>query len=148
MKKLSAMILLIPFCFSGCGFQSPVSAGAGVPETFAEFADVFSKYDIQGATPQIIEELEQSYSDLPPEVIFNRGAALLTVLGHGQYDSETMAWTASQNGVYSFDMEVSNTDSMYTDFLTGVSSLAPEELAFTNIQEDTSQVDWEKGTGK
>ena len=37
---------------------------------------------------------------------------------------------------------------MYTDFLTGISSLDKEELDFKNIQEDTSQMNWEEGTGK
>lgn len=123
-------------------------AGAKVPETFAEFADVFSRYGIQGASPQLTERLEQSFSTLPPEVSLSKGAALLTALGEGGYDPDAMAWAPSRNGVYAFDMEVSDLERMYTLFLAGVCSLAPEELAFENIREDTSRVDWEKGTGR
>ena len=94
------------------------------------------------------EELEQSFSDLPPEVLLSKGAALLTALGEGGYDADAMAWAPSQNGVYAFDMEVSDVGGMYARFLAGVSALAPDELAFENIREDTSKVDWENGTGK
>ncbi len=59
-----------------------------------------------------------------------------------------MTWTPYANGVYTFDVEFFNVEKMYTDFLTGVSSLDQEELDFKNIQEDTSQVNWEEGTGK
>ena len=45
-------------------------------------------------------------------------------------------------------LEFFNVEKMYTDFLTGVSSLDEEELDFKNIQEDTRQVNWEEGTGK
>ena len=148
MKKFLSLVLLIPFCFSGCGFENNATATSKKPETFAEFANVFGKYDIQGATPQITEALEESDSTLPPEVMLNKGAILLSELGRGQYDTEAMSWLPSSNGVYSFDMEIFDLDKMYTNFLVGVSALNPEELAFENIQEDTSRVNWEKGTGK
>lgn len=147
MKRILALILSISFCLSGCGLEKNPEVSAAAPETFSEFADIFQKYGVQGITPQLIEVLEQSYSDLPPDVV-HRGAVLLTVLGEGSYDAETMTWTPSQNGVYAFDMEVLSPDRMYTDFLTGIRALDPEELAFANIQEDTSQVNWEEGTGK
>lgn len=148
MKKVLSLLLLLPFCFGGCGFESGAPAGAKTPETFAAFAEVFSRYGIQGASPQLTEELEQSFSDLPPEVLLSKGAALLTALGEGGYDADAMAWAPSQNGVYAFDMEVSDVGGMYARFLAGVSALAPDELAFENIREDTSKVDWENGTGK
>ena len=146
MKKVLSLLLLAPFCLCGCGSEG--SAGAKVPETFAGFADVFSRYGIQGADPQLTERLEESFSTLPPEAELSKGAALLTALGEGGYDPAAMAWASSRNGVYAFDMEVSDLERMYTHFLAGVYSLAPEELAFENIREDTSRVGWEKGTGK
>lgn len=148
MKKVLSLLLLLPFCFGGCGFESGAPAGAKTPETFAAFAEVFSRYGIQGASPQLTEELEQSFSDLPPEVLLSKGAVLLTALGEGGYDADAMAWAPSQNGVYAFDMEVSDVGGMYARFLAGVSALAPDELAFENIREDKSKVDWENGTGK
>ena len=44
-------------------------------------------------------------------------------------------------------MEVMNLDTMYTDFLTGVRALHPQELNFSNMKEDLSWVDVEEGTG-
>lgn len=148
MKKVLSLLLLLPFCFGGCGFESGAPAGAKTPETFAEFAEVFNRYGIQGASPQLTETLEESFRTLPPEVLLSKGAALLTALGEGGYDADAMAWAPSQNGVYAFDMEVSDVGGMYARFLAGVSALAPDELAFENIREDTSKVDWENGTGK
>lgn len=95
----------------------------------------------------MLETLEQSFEGLPPEVEFNKAAALLTELGQGDHDFENGTWTPSENGVYSFDVEVFNLDKMYTDFLTGISSLNKEELDFKNIREDTGKVNWEEGTG-
>ena len=148
MKKVLSLLLLLPFCFGGCGYESGAPAGARTPETFEEFAEVFSRYGIQGASPQLTQALEQSFSDLPPEVSLSKGAALLTALGEGGYDNDAMAWAPLQNGVYAFDMEASDAGGMYARFLAGVSALAPEELAFEDIREDTSGVDWESGTGK
>ena len=96
----------------------------------------------------MIDDLEQDYKTMPPEVELNKAATLLTVLGQGEYDYENMTWTPYTNGVYTFDVEFFNVENMYTDFLTGVSSLDEEELDFKNIQEDTRQVNWEEGTGK
>ena len=92
--------------------------------------------------------MEKWYLEMPPEVIIDKAADLLTVLGDGEYDFENMTWTPDENGVYAFDAEVFNVDKVYTDFLTGISSLDKEELDFKNIQEDTSQMNWEEGTGK
>lgn len=92
--------------------------------------------------------MQKTYKEMPPEVELNKAAMLLTVLGQGNYDYENMTWTPYENGVYTFDVEFFNVEKMYTDFLTGVSSLDKEELNFKNIQEDTSQVNWEEGTGK
>ena len=96
----------------------------------------------------MVDDLEQDYKEMPPEVELNKAAMLLTVLGQGEYDYENMTWTPYTNGVYTFDVEFFNVEKMYTDFLIGVSSLDEEELDFKNIQEDTRQVNWEEGTGK
>lgn len=72
---------------------------------------------------------------------------LLSALGSGTYDHSEGTWQPGTNGVYSFDVEVYDLDHMYTHFLSGVSALDKEELDFKNIQEDTSGIDWEEGTG-
>lgn len=116
-------------------------------KSFEEYAEIFKNYGIQGTTAQMLENLEQGYSGLPSEIVLNKAAALLTELGQGDYDFENGTWTPCENGVYSFDVEVFNVDTMYADFLTGVSFLDKEELDFKNIQEDTGKVNWEEGTG-
>ena len=79
-------------------------------------------------TDQMIDDLEQDYKAMPPEVELNKAAMLLTVLGQGDFDYDNMTWTPYANGVYTFDVEFFNAEKMYTDFLTGVSSLDKEEL--------------------
>ena len=103
-------------------------------KTYKELAEIFEKYEIQGTTEQMVDDLEQDYKEMPPEVELNKAAMLLTVLGQGEYDYENMTWTPYSNGVYTFDIEFFNVENMYTDFLTGVSSLDKEELDFKNIR--------------
>lgn len=148
MKKILTLLLLISLCLGGCGLTGGVSGGETVQKTYAELAEIFDRYGIQGISPALTEKMEQDYKNLPPEIELNKAAMLLTALGRGEYDYENVAWTPYENGVYAFDMEVFNVEKMYTDFLTGVSLLNKEELDFKNIREDTSQVDWEEGTGK
>lgn len=88
------------------------------------------------------EEYGEYYTD------YSKVLDILCWAGAGDYDYDTWKWIPGSNGVYWFDAEYLNVDSMYTEFLSGVSALDPEELAFTHIQEDYSQVDWERGTGQ
>ena len=147
-KKLLILGLSALLSLNGCSLKSNLSGGEAMQKTYKELAEIMEKYEIQGITDQMIEDLEQDYKAMPPEVELNKAAMLLTVLGQGAYDYENMTWTPYANGVYTFDVEFFNVEKMYTDFLTGVSSLDKEELDFKNIQEDTSQVNWEEGTGK
>ena len=66
--------------------------------------------------------------------------------GCGIWNEETWEWTPSESGIYWFDTEVFNLACIYTDFLRGVDALS-EELTFTNISEDYTQVDIEGGYG-
>lgn len=50
--------------------------------------------------------------------------------------------------LYSFDMEVIELGNMYTSFLHGISSIIKNEMKIEDIVEDTSQVDYESGSGK
>jgi hypothetical protein len=117
-------------------------------QSYAEIAEKLKKFEITGITDELIKKLETDYAELPPEVEFNKTAHLLGILGNGIFDYSKATWTPTENGVYSFDVEIYNVDTMYTNFLIGVSSLNKEELNFQNISEDTSEVNWEKGTGK
>ncbi|MCM1156622.1 MAG: hypothetical protein NC314_03185 [Roseburia sp.] len=116
-------------------------------KTYVEIAEILKKFEIGGITDQMLAELEASAAQKPPEVMFNKTAVLLSMLGCGDHDYKNWSWTPSANGVYSFDVEVFNVGKMYTDFLTGVSALDKEELDFKNIKEDTGNVDWEAGAG-
>lgn len=117
-------------------------------QSYAEIAEKLKKFEITGITDELIKKLETDYAELRPEVEFNKTAHLLGILGNGIFDYSKATWTPTENGVYSFDVEIYNVDTMYTNSLIGVSSLNKEELNFQNISEDTSEVNWEKGTGK
>lgn len=116
-------------------------------KSFKEIAEILKRFDIDGITEQMIYELEASCKAMPVEVELNKTAMLLSALGAGIYNRSEGTWQPGTNGVYSFDVEVYDLDNMYTRFLSGVSALNKEELDFKNIQEDTSRIDWEEGTG-
>lgn len=72
---------------------------------------------------------------------------LLCVEGMGQYDYETMEWTPSESGLYWFDLEVMNVDTMYSDFLRGLDYMDKAQT-FANVSYDYSHVNIESGQGK
>lgn len=117
-------------------------------KSFAEIAAVLEKYGVSGITDEQIEQLEAAVKLMPEGVIYDKTAMLLTEAGSGVINFDTWEWTPTENGVYSFDVEVFDLDNMYTNFLLGVSAIGEGELDFKNITEDTSGVDWENGTGK
>lgn len=116
-------------------------------ESYKELSIILSQYGIKGIDDELIEVLEQRYKGLPSEIEFNKAADLLTAIGEGDLDYENMTWKPSENGVYAFDVEIFDVENMYKNFFVGVSYLEREELNFSNIEEDTSLVDWEEGTG-
>lgn len=116
-------------------------------KTYAEIAETLKKFEIGGITEQLVDELEASCMQMPSEIEFNKTAMMLSFLGKGTFDYEQGTWTPATNGVYSFDVEVFELEKMYTDFLLGISALDKEALNFEKIHEDTSKINWEKGTG-
>lgn len=68
-------------------------------------------------------------------------------LGVGDYDFERNSWNPSSEDVYSFDMEFFDISTMYTHFLRGVMQIAKGDIDITDIKEDLSQIDFEKGSG-
>lgn len=143
---LSAALVLI-IGMSSCSVQEKDTSPADRQQTFAEIGDTLKELEIGGITKKLTDELEASYAEIPPEIELNKTAMLLSFLGMGTYDYSENMWTPSTNGVYSFDAEIFGIEKMYTDFLEGVSALDEEELDFKNIQEDTSNINWEEGTG-
>lgn len=72
---------------------------------------------------------------------------ILNYLGVGKYDFEKNTWTPSSEDVYSFDMEVFDINTMYTNFFKGIMQITKGDIDITDIKEDLSQIDFEKGTG-
>lgn len=72
---------------------------------------------------------------------------ILDNLGMGVRDEETGALFCVSGQIYTFDMEVSDIERMYTDFLEGLSKLVKDDFTFTDIEEDVSNVDFASGTG-
>ena len=122
---------------SGCQASHGTEVMSIEEKSCAEIGAVLKEFGINGITEEITQELEQSLSHLPPDILLSKTATLLMSL-----EDDPAA-----NGVYSFDMEVPCEDTMYTEFLRGVSALSKGELVFENIEEDTSAVNWEEGTG-
>ncbi len=147
-KLLSTLLLTSLLIISGCGKQDGRTDSWGQPQSYTEIAEKLKNFGITGITDELIQNLESDYAQLPPDVEFDKTANLLTAVGAGTFNAATGTWTPATNGVYCFDIEIYNLTTMYTDFLLGVSSLDKEELDFQNITEDTSQVNWEEGTGK
>jgi hypothetical protein len=122
-------------------FTAPLS-----PHPFSDASETLTRLGFPEPDPELVQMLDEHYqdSDIAPE---NQYRELLTFLGMGEYDPDTWEWTPGSNGVYWFDAEFFNIESMYTECLRGISALAPEELDFSNIHEDHTHVDWEQGTG-
>jgi len=104
---------------------------------------------IDSATLAQLEEYEDTYTD-PTAFLYGKHPKVMDLLileGMGRYDWDTWEWTPSESGVYWFDLEVMNLESIYSDFLRGVAAM-DENLTFSGITEDYSGADAEAGTGK
>lgn len=90
---------------------------------------------------------------LPDELKEMEGGAeigyvgLLSMLGFGEYDFDTLEWTPTSDKVYALDMEVFNIGAMYPDFFAGLLSISGGELPITDVVQDDSGVDQEQGVG-
>ncbi len=122
--------------------------------SYEEIALQLESLDIY-ISQEAIEEIEQydlDYARQNGEEYYTGVAAgtkafdLLCWEGSGVYAEGSWDWIPSTSGVYYVEAEVVNVDSIYTDFLTGLSAMHPE-LNFTNISEDYSAADLEAGTG-
>lgn len=122
--------------------------------SYQKMADALAEVEIV-ISQQAIDEMEAmdaEYFKENGEDFYStslRGTKISDLLyweGCGFYDEITWKWTPSTSGIYWAELEVMDASSIYTDFLTGLSSMDPE-LSFSNIQEDYSQADLESGTG-
>ena len=115
-------------------------------EMAAELAEVGIVID--PATIAELKEYEDAYAD-PIAFLhssYPKVMDLLTLEGMGKYDWDTWEWTPSTSGVYWFDTEVMNLDTIYTDFLRGLDAM-DEDLSFSNVTEDYTAVDIASGMG-
>lgn len=121
--------------------------------SYREMAAALESCDIH-ITDQAIRELEEfdaqyalEYGDYYKD---NPGSSkvydLLYWEGGGTFNEDYTVWTPSRSGVYWFDMEVLSVDRIYTDFLSGISAMAPE-LNITDVTEYYNKVNWDDGTG-
>ncbi|MBD5533462.1 MAG: hypothetical protein HDQ98_14900 [Lachnospiraceae bacterium] len=99
-----------------------------------------------------ISEIIKGILNMPEEVIeameeSQLTGMLLSHIGHGKYDFTDWSWSPLSDQVYSFDMEVFNTSSMYTIFLQGIQAITNNDLNITDVSEDCSKVDFEEGCG-
>ncbi len=92
---------------------------------------------ILGMPEEILEAME------PGQII----GMLFAAIGHGIYDYTDWSWQPSSDQVYSFDVEAFDCSNMYTAFLQGISAITRGDLEFTDVTEDCSKVDYEKGCG-
>ncbi len=117
--------------------------------TGEELAARFEKLGIEGFDEEMVMNLEDYWSEFEDEDLYymDKVSDVLWNLGMGDYDEETWEFIPSSHDVYALDLEFFNIDSMYTEFLTGVAALGEGELDFTDISENTDDVDWDAGRG-
>ena len=99
----------------------------------------------------VLEELDFQFSEEEKRAMEEWPEAgyedLLALVGWGEFDLETWEWSPTSDQVYALDTEVFNIDRMYPDFFQGLLSISNGELPITNVVQDDSEVNWEKGTG-
>ncbi len=96
---------------------------------------------------QELEEFDASYWPGYSPDGTEKCISLLSWAGTGTYAEDTWEWTPSECGVFWFDTEAFDLENMYTDLLRGIRALDQNTLCFTDIQENTTSVDWDAGTG-
>lgn len=118
--------------------------------SFQEYASQLESLGITGITNEQIEVMENMYKDMPEEIRedMDMYPLFLSQIGFGTYNYDTWEWTPSSEFIYSFDTEVFNCSMMYTDFLTGIKAISNNEFIISEVVEEVSEEDFEKGTGK
>ncbi len=84
----------------------------------------------ESLTPKIENEVELDYIDF------------LSSIGVGYYDYDANNWTPTSKQVYSFDMEIFDISSMYTNFMKGVIAISDGEFEITALDEYMDEADF------
>lgn len=157
-KIFLIVVVIVCFCMTGCIEKEDVESIIMGMRTYTDhveddqndynkIADTLTELGITGITRDLVKQLEKYDADLPEDVIINKYSTMLASLGMADIDYDTWEQTPVNDSVYAFDVEIFNEGTMYSDFLRGIAAIGGGELDFSNIEEDTSQVDWEAGTG-
>lgn len=98
------------------------------------------------------EKITENMASFPTEIYESMereqiGGMLLTQIAWLLYDGDEAKQSAEPRQFFTFDVECMDLDSMYTTFLNSFAEIAGEDLVITDIEEDTSKVDYESGTG-
>ena len=146
---LIVLALLITIVRPVFGLFDQLSSAPKNDMTCQEIVTMLEDLGITGADPDLLAELASDMNAYP-EFYYNNTCKIFDVLfcmSYDIYNAETGEWAPAANGVFYFDMECGSIDTMYTDFLRGVSALDPE-LDFENIQEDISGANYDINKGK
>lgn len=97
-------------------------------------------------------QITDSLTSFPAEVMeamdtSQLSGLILTNIDWLLYQDEAAKPAAGPRQFFCFDMECMELNTMYTTFVQSVAEIAGDDLVFTDIAEDTSQVDYDSGTG-
>lgn len=98
------------------------------------------------------DEIAESFNAFPSEIAESmdaeqRNGMILMYIDWLLYSDEAAEPSTEPRQFFCFDMECMELERMYTVFVNSVAEIAGDDLVFTDIQEDTSQVDYDSGTG-
>ena len=112
-----------------------------------EAAAILDELGIASISERMILEFERSWNSVPQEIRDSLDVVtmLLAAVGVGTYDTGTCEWTPTSDRVYSFDVEVSDIDRMYTLFLQGIQSINEDEFEITQIREEAGRLEYPSG---
>lgn len=98
------------------------------------------------------DEITDSFASFPAEIMESMdqeqlSGMILMNIDWLLYSEDSAEPSTEPRQFFCFDMECMELERMYTIFVNSVAEIAGEDLVFTDIQEDTSQVDYDSGTG-
>lgn len=152
-RNLALAFCMLGVLFMGCASKNEeeyriLDLSLNSESLIREKAAVLEELGIS-VPEEVIVSVKENWDSMPEEVLesLDITATLLTAVGCGSYDFENLQWAPSSEQVYSFDVEVFDIGNMYTNFLKGVSAINGNEFEITQVEEDVSEVDFERGTG-
>lgn len=114
------------------GYTIPDDAYAAYCEAAEQMEAYAAAYREDGLLASFFDSLLAQQDD--PMVT---AGEMFVFAAHGSYDYDTDTWTPWLHHAYAFDAEIFNISQMYTLFLQGVGTIAPD-ASFTDITEDLS----------